>query len=190
MSFANVASPITPLISDLSDLENEFELNYLDGCWFFRVPLADSECGRWQVFLDVGYREYRNSPCSGIPEIDYVMFGYEITLMDLIDGEVYQTMDPQEAQRVVPKEMRAIILDIVCLSYKKHVEALDPAIIYRFTFVENPTEASLKKHEQHTNTLESLGYTVLKDGSDELGRKFWLLTKVGLEIMPSQSNVL
>jgi hypothetical protein len=83
MTFPHIADLMVPVLSDLDDIPDDLDIHYEDGCHYVRVPIAESEDGRWLIAVDVGYRETNaESPCSGVNPVDYVMFGYEITAID------------------------------------------------------------------------------------------------------------
>jgi hypothetical protein len=87
MTFPSIASRMIPLISDVADIPDDFDLNYEDDCRYFRVPLAKSEDGQWLAFVDVGYQERTGlPPCNGVRALNYVMLGYEITVIDVYGG--------------------------------------------------------------------------------------------------------
>src|SRR5271163_4702768 len=113
MALPEISSPIIPEVSDVTDIPEDLETLYDDGCFFLRVPLGKSEDGRWLVAIDVGYRETKGEcPCKGVRPIDFVMFGYEIIVVDQQDTTFYQTMNPQETHQAVPGGMRPLVIEI------------------------------------------------------------------------------
>lgn len=60
MTFSTLTSAMIPVVSSLSDVPDDLPLYYADENFYFRVPLAESDDGRWLVTIDVGYQEYRN----------------------------------------------------------------------------------------------------------------------------------
>lgn len=66
----------------------------------------------------MGYRECSGEcPCDGVPDLDFVMFGYEITAIDQQGVVVYQTMDPTETKGVIPDDMRPLVVEVACACY-------------------------------------------------------------------------
>jgi hypothetical protein len=182
MPLPAISSPIVPVIEDVDDIPDDLETLYDDGCFFLRVPLGESEDGRWLVAVDVGYRETTNGcPCEGVRAIDFAMFGYEIIVVDQVDTVFYQTMNPQETQEAIPAAMRSLVLDIADFCYLRLLQECNADYIYRITWLTNPSENALKKHERATETLVQAGYSVVKEGTDEHGCKFWLLGKDGVD---------
>jgi hypothetical protein len=117
-------------------------------------------------------------PCEGIRAIDFVMFGYEVTVIDQSDEQnpiVYQTMDPTETREAIPDFLRPLAVEIACECYCKLLPECGADYIYRVTWLTEPTESALKKHNEATKTLVQSGYSVLKEGTDQFGCKFWLL---------------
>jgi hypothetical protein len=179
MSFPNLTCTMSPVINDLGDVPTDLDVNYEEGCWYIRVPIAESENGRWLTSIDVGYRESDGeSPCDGIAPVDFHSFGYEIHLFDQQDGVSYSTMNPLESRCAVPEEMRQLVVDVTCACYLKLIEECNPDYIFRSTWLEEPGENALKKHVQATETLRKTGYSVIKEGTDQRGCKFWLLGKI------------
>lgn len=182
MSFPSITSVMRPIISGVDEIPDDLDLLYDDGCSFFRVPVAQSDDGRWLVAVDVGYRiTTKESPCPGVRPLSFVMFGYEITLFDQVDSVVYQTMDPQETKEAIPNECRALVIDLACACYCKLLSYCDPDYIYRFTWLTKPSDNALKKHIQATETLTLEGYTVVRQGTKEDGCRFWLLGRNGMD---------
>lgn len=178
MPFPEIDASMLPLVSDIADIPDDLDINYEEECFFLRVPIAASECGRWLVTIDVGWREYEaQSPCPGVKPLDFVMFGYEITAFDQVDSVLYQTMDPREARCGIPEEVRPLVVEIACECYERLICECDPEYIYRVTWIEEPGENALNKHTKATETLTQAGYSVVMDGTDKHGCKFWLLGK-------------
>lgn len=178
MTFPNLTCRMSPVITDLLDIPADLDVHYEDGCWYVRVPIAESEDGRWLTSVDIGYRESDGeSPCDDIRRVDFHSFGYEIHLFDQIDGVSYSTMNPLEAKCAIPAEIRSLVVDITCACYLKLIEECDPEYIFRSTWLSDPGENALKKHAKATETLSQVGYVVIKEGTDQHGCKFWLLGK-------------
>ena len=182
MSFPQITSKMVPFITELADVPEDLDVHYEDGCSYVRVPLAESEDGQWLVVVDVGYRtNYSQSPCSRVRPLDFVMFGYEITLFDQTNSVAYQTMDPHDTREAIPKEMRPLVIDIACNCYRRLLGECNPDYIFRSTWMMQPSDAALKKHLEATKTLTQSGYTVVREGTDQDGCKFWLLGRDGLD---------
>ncbi len=176
--FPKLTCKMSPVFTDLEDVPSDLEVNYEDECWYIRVPVAESEDERWLTSVDVGYNQIdRKSPCSGTNPIDFFHFGYEIHLFDRQDGVTYQTFDPLLARCAIPPEIRQLIVEITCACYLKLIADCSPDYIFRRTWLENPSESALKKHVLATKTLCKSGYEVIKEGTDQYSRKFWLLGK-------------
>jgi hypothetical protein len=180
MTFPEITARMVPTVTeaDVFDIADGLDLLHERDCHFLRVPIAESEDRRWLVTVDVGYIEvYGRSPCGGIKPIDYAMFGYEITAFDQNCGVNYQTMDPLQARCGIPDEIRHLLIEIVQNCYSNLLGICHPEYIYRFSWIEEPNENALKKHIKCTETLTQAGYLVLKTGTNQDGRKFWLLGK-------------
>jgi hypothetical protein len=164
MTFPSIASRMIPLISDVADIPDDFDLNYEDDCRYFRVPLAKSEDGQWLAFVDVGYQERTGlPPCNGVRALNYVMLGYEITVIDVYGGPaVYQTMDPRAAKCAIPEECRNLVVEIACHCYFWLPQDCEPDYIYRVTWLPEPNENALKKHTQATERLMQAGFSNAK----------------------------
>lgn len=178
MSFPEIDVPMIPLIfeEDVEDIPADLNLLHTDGCHFFRIPIAESEDGRWLVNIDIGYREtFGECPCEGVNPIDFAMFGFEITFFDQQLGTMFQTMDPRQAKCGIPDEVRPTLVEIARKCYLELVSIANPQYIYRFTWLGQPNENALKKHQSCTETLMQAGYSVLKEGTNKYGCKFWLL---------------
>jgi hypothetical protein len=163
MTFPVLDCRMVPVVSDVGDIPDDLDMNYEEGCFYVRMPLAESDDGRWLTSIDVGYRETSaESPCAGVAPIDFVMFGYEITVFDQIDNLSYSTMDPLEARCVIPDEMSSLVVDIVCECYLKLIENCDANYIFRSTWLSKPCENAMKKHTKATEMITQAGYIVLK----------------------------
>jgi hypothetical protein len=180
MSFPEITVAMTPQITaeDVEYIPEDLNLLHTDGCHFFRVPIAESEDGQWLVTIDVGYREREaGCPCDGIKPIDFAVFGFEITVFDQWNSQMFQTMDPREARAGIPDEIRHLLVDITKKCYLELVSICDPMYIYRFTWLESPTGNALNKHEACTESLMQAGYSMLREGTNKQDRMFWLLGK-------------
>jgi hypothetical protein len=121
-------------ISDLGDLPDDLEIFYDDGCFYFRIGLAESEDGLWFTSIDIGYVESTGrSPWSQVKPIDFAMFGFEITVTDQKDNISYTTMDPLEARWCIPEVMRPLVVAIACEGYLRLIRIFEPEYIFRFT---------------------------------------------------------
>ena len=106
---------MSPVINDLGDVPTDLDVNYEEGCWYIRVPIALSEDGRWLTSIDVGYRESDGeSPCDGVMAVDFHSFGYEIHLFDQQAGVSYSTMNPHESRCAIPEEFRQLVIKKNC----------------------------------------------------------------------------
>jgi hypothetical protein len=129
MAFPELDCEMIPVMSELGDIPDDLDLHFEDGCVYHRIALAESKYHRWLTAIDIGYREYNESPCSGIIPINFVTFGYEIILFDQVDNVAYSTMNPLEARCAIPAEMRPLTIDITLLCYQRLLEACDPDYI-------------------------------------------------------------
>jgi hypothetical protein len=182
MPLPAISSRMVPLISEVAEVPDDLDLQYEDGCFYLRVPVAESEDGRWLVAIDVGYRETEGEcPCDGVRPIDFAMFGYEITAIDQHETVIYQTMDPMETRDAIPEDIRGLVIEIACECYLRLLNLCCADYIYRLTWLPEPSENALKKHVQATETLVQAGFSVLKQGTDQYGCKFWLLGRDGID---------
>ena len=59
--------------------------------------------------------------------------------------------------------------------YKALIRRIDNKPIYRVTYGSHPSEEALRKHEILTAVIENEGYIVEENGTDEVGRSFWMM---------------
>src|SRR5947209_4448435 len=118
MTFPEDTCRMIPMVACLEDLPDDLDIFYDEGCFYFRIGLAESEDGRWLTSIDIGCIESTGrSPCAGVKEIDFAMFGYEITVSNQMDKITYTTMDPLETRWCIPEEMRSLVVAIACEGY-------------------------------------------------------------------------
>jgi hypothetical protein len=176
MTFPTLTCAMIPVMSDISDMPDDLPLNWDDDCFYFRVPVAESDDGRWLVTVDVGYEDKRETiPCTGVAPMDFMQFGYEITLFDQVDNVAYSTMDPKMTRSAIPEEIRPLVVEIACHCYVKLIPTCCPDYIFRTTWLAEPSENALKKHSRITEILALAEYIVVKEGTDKHGCKYWLL---------------
>jgi hypothetical protein len=58
MTFPTLTCSMIPVMSDIGDIPDDLNLNYDDECFYFRVPIAESDDGRWLTSIDAGYQEW------------------------------------------------------------------------------------------------------------------------------------
>lgn len=103
-------------------------------------------------------------------------FSFAIDCISLDDGtEPFRTQDRQIAAPYIPDNVRPHIMDMVCECIKLLIEHVKPDYIYRVTKESAPGEKALLKHHMLTKTLENAGYSVLQEGTDQFGRRFWTM---------------
>jgi len=86
-------------------------------------------------------------------------------------------MNPRQARCGIPEEIRHLVVEIVKNCYINLIGICDPEYVYPFTWIEEPSENATIKHDKCTETLTQAGYLVLKTGTNQDGRKFWLFRK-------------
>jgi hypothetical protein len=149
------------------------------------MPVAESADGLWLTFADVGLRSRPDELLlEGREPFSFHEFAYEITVMRTTGGEVESTMDRAVACQWLPDGFSGIVLEIVGACCRSLLELTKPQYIYRVTFMPEPTEKALKKHHYITQIIESLGFSVLCDGTDPILRKFWLMGEPGVDLPP------
>lgn len=89
-------------------------------------------------------------------------------------NEIRQIWSPREASPYIPDEVRPYVLPTVQECYRAVVRKLDTTPIYR---VCHGTAGVPLRNEVLTNTLEDEGYQITEDGTDELGRAFWVMQR-------------
>jgi hypothetical protein len=74
-----------------------------------------------------------------------------------------------------PVELEGQLLSQVCECYKAIVKKAYECPIYRVSYGVIDPENPPHRHEILTNLLEDEGYEIADEGTDELGRRFWLM---------------
>jgi hypothetical protein len=136
------------------------------------IPLAASENGRQWVAV-----EARLWPCywRGVKCHE---FKFAIIFFDDDTEAPAVIFDRNMAEGYVGL-VRSLIMPCVRSAAEALVRAVQPDVIYRATYLARPPEKSLPKHHMITDTLERAGYEVAQTGTDQYGRQFWIMTKLG-----------
>ncbi len=147
------------------------------------MPVAKSEDGIWLTVVDVGLRP-RNDEIllEGREPFSFHEFGYEITIMPMDGGDTESNMDRNITRAWLPENFSNTMLEVVGACCRSLLQLIQPQYIYRVTFMSEPTDKALVKHIYVTNIMESLGFSVLAEGTDPLLRKFWLMGADGVDL--------
>jgi len=106
-------------------------------------------------------------------------FSFEITVTDMVEpARTFSTQDREIAKAYIPEESRPLVLDLVVAALDALLKRAKPLVIYRVTKNRNPTPKSLRKHDIMTSFLESKGYRVSEEGTDDWGRRLWVCAEV------------
>jgi hypothetical protein len=105
-------------------------------------------------------------------------FSFSITV-DSYDGSEpsYEIQDGLASKDYIPSDVRPLVMPTVRAALPSLTYYAQPAWIYRITKVRDLPGAALLKHHILTETLLSLGYTVVDSGTDDIGRQFWLMRR-------------
>lgn len=176
--------PVRALLGSIDDLPNDLDLEEEDGCIYIRVPFGISEDNRWLTLVDVGMTPRSNcNPHPDLRSFDYHEFGYEITIVDQ-NGKVpiRSTMNRDIAKVWLPPNCSKLVLEVVNHCCRRLLRELSPGYIYRVTAAKEVGGAALGKHSLVTNVMQSAGYSVLLNGTDDLRRTFWLMGRTGFDL--------
>ena len=105
-------------------------------------------------------------------------FKFAIVVSDWVIGTETDIFDRHAAADYLGL-VRSLVLPCVCAAAGPLIDALEPAVIYRCTYLSDPPANSLSKHQMITAALIQLDYDVLRDGLDGDGRRYWLMTRRG-----------
>jgi len=75
-----------------------------------------------------------------------------------------------------PAELEGKLLSQVCECYKALVPKIEKSPIFRVSYGAIDPENAPLRHEVLTNVLNNEDYEISEDGTDELGRQFWMMT--------------
>lgn len=138
------------------------------------IPLAQNGDGSELVAIEVRLwpAHWRGVSCHE--------FKFAIVIFDTDTNEPAVIFDRNMASGYVGKT-RDLIMPCVCAAAKALVEAVNPHVVYRATYLARPPEKSLPKHHLITDTLLELGYETAQAETDVYGRQFWLMIRDGDE---------
>lgn len=101
-------------------------------------------------------------------------FAFAIGCYSLDDStEPFETQDRQIAARLIPEAVRPRVMDVTCECLKALINHVKPQHVYQVTKLIAPSDKALRKHHMLTETLIGMGYSVLEEGTDPFGRRFW-----------------
>ena len=137
------------------------------------VGLAESDDGLRGVSVDVWLCPFESEDGQTVYE-----FSYEIVVASYDRSEeTFATQDRNMARGYIPDEIRHFIVPCVQSALVELVESVAPEFIYRVTKGRQLPDKALYKHHLITDTLQQLlGYVVVDEGTDSLGRTFWLFS--------------
>ena len=158
---SQIQSSFSPLVAGAADVPDDLYLIHERGCNYLRMPVAKSDDGLWLTVVDVGLTTRKDQLLlEGREPFTFDEFGYEITLMPTNEGDTKSSMDRTVTQAWLPANFSSTVLEVVGACCRSLLKLLEPQYIYRVTYMSEPTEKALKKHEYVTNIMESLGYLV------------------------------
>ena len=150
----------------------DIEVDEIDGC--LTVIVAISTCQDRNRIVSVVCELIETDIC----EDPCWEFSFSIEVFALDGGiEPFSTQDRQIAAAYIPDEIRKDVMDVVCEGLKALINHAQCALVYRVTKDRDPVENGLKKHHLLTETLENAGYSVLEEGTDPFGRRFWIMRR-------------
>ena len=112
---------------------------------------------------------------------EFYEFSFHYDLIPLAEAEPEHAPEIQElwtSQAVAPykpPELKRVLLSQVCECYKALVTKIDKSPIYRVSYGVIDPENIPQRHEVLTNLLQGEGYEISEEGTDELGRQFWMM---------------
>jgi hypothetical protein len=105
-------------------------------------------------------------------------FSFSIDVFALDAGiEPFRTQERQMAAPFIPDSIRASVMAVVCESLKCLANHVNPMLIYWVTKDREPPKKGLRKYHMLRETLESVGYSPLSEGTDPFGRRFWTMRR-------------
>lgn len=138
------------------------------------IPLAQVTATDQIVSVDSHLAE------TVIDDEQFWEFSFEITVTSLDGGwESFSTQDRDTAANFIPVEIRHLVMDAVCASFRSLLQRVRPYKVYRVTKARNPDEKVLQKHHLLTQVLLDSGYSLVQQGTDAYGRAFWLFQRDG-----------
>ena len=164
-----------PLI-DAVVTADEITVDEFNGDFSVTIPIGESDDEQTYLVLVC------EAKLSGHEEDTFYDFSFHYELTPLADAEPEQAPDIEEfwtSQTVAPYkpvELEGVVLSQVCECYKSLVKKIEKAPIYRVSYGVIDPENVPQRHEVLTNVLNNEGYEVSNDGTDELGRQFWMMT--------------
>jgi hypothetical protein len=158
-----------------STLKSSYELEIQDGddgCKTVIVPIAR---GHDEIRIVSVVSEFAEMVIEGALHWE---FSFSIDVIALDDSmEPFRTQDRWIAAAYLPLEVRPRVMEVVCRSAGRLVGQIKPELIFWVTKDRDPPENSLKKHYMLKETLESVGYSQLRHGTDPLSRRFWAMRR-------------
>ncbi|MDF1721945.1 MAG: hypothetical protein P1U65_14835 [Minwuia sp.] len=106
-------------------------------------------------------------------------FAFSI-IVDQSDAELpsFETQDRKSLLRFLPPEFRQPLLDTVLVCVRHLIADVAPIRIFRVTKTRNMPSKAMRKHDLITSVMQSNGYTVIDDGLDRAGRRYWMLQRL------------
>ena len=162
------------VLLDTTDVDLEIEIE-VDG-YAITVEIAEDEEDGRKLFVDCLFKKRHGSLYPSWPTMDFWEFAFQIVLTDDWNGEApIETMDRFMILPLLPPGGSSTVLDIAERCLGMFIEKFDPEIIYRVTNAPDLPEKGLRKHRRLTVAAERLGYMVVSEGRDDLGRRFWIM---------------
>ena len=156
----------------LDTIPSEFDIDGIGGRPTVTIPLAVSEDGYQWVALEV-----RLWPCHwrGVACHE---FKFAIIHFDHEVGEPAVIFDRNMVAGYI-ESVRRFVMPLVCAAARSLIDAVQPDVIYRATYVCRPAQNALAKHHMVTEAIENLGYKTAQSETDGHGRVFWVMTRNG-----------
>jgi hypothetical protein len=101
-------------------------------------------------------------------------FSFSIDVFCLDDSfEAFRTQERAIAAPFIPVPIRDAVMKVVCSSLESLVTHAAPRAVYWVTKDRNPHDKALPKYHMVRETLENMGYSVTRTGTDRFSRRFW-----------------
>jgi len=148
-----------------------------DGVNYF-TTVAIAKCADTQRIITVDCALEYTTNASDVPaSFWFHEFSFSISVADFLTGEAFSTQDRDIAKNYIPPDIRKVVMEIVLSSLRAMIAKIRPRAIYRVAKIKNAPGKAFEKHYSITNLLYDLGYKMFEQGTDDFGRRFWVMGK-------------
>lgn len=164
-----------PLISEVLTAD-EITVESFGDDFSVTVPIGQSDDAQIMLTLVC------EAKASEYEEEAFFEFGFHFELVPLAEADPEDAPEIEELWTAAatapykPVELQGMLLSQVCECYKALAQKVDKSSIYRVSYGAIDPENVPQRHEILTNVLEDEGYEISDEGTDELGRQFWMMT--------------